>query len=174
MGFTAFVGRPVQEVAKLLASEAPRVVAGAHQREPDHVIVNLEVPLGREGSVRRPASVTLGIPGWDSDRFRLPLAVTALEREKWFPTFHGSLEADEVGIGDTRLRLIGEYELPLGVLGRASGRAGADKLARASLYSLFLATVTAIEQELRDMAPAWRPAPSGEIVRTENDHPLGA
>jgi hypothetical protein len=170
---TAFVGRPVQEVAKLLAADAPVVITGAHHTMDDRVVVNLEVPLGNEGAVSRTAALTLGVSRWDHGRFRLPLAVSAVERERWFPTFTGALEADDVGVGDTRLRLTGTYELPLGALGRMTGRAGADKLARASLYSLFVNVVSGAERELRETEPAWRPAPAPEIVRRDDDHPLG-
>ena len=173
MTLTAFVGRPVQEVAKLLAADAPVVITGVHNNKDDRVVVNLEVPLGNEGAVSRTAALTLGVAQWDHGRFRLPLAVSAVEREHWFPTFTGALEADDVGVGDTRLRLTGTYELPLGALGRMTGRAGADKLARASLYSLFVATVTAVEEELRESTPAWRPAAGAEVVRSDDDHPLG-
>lgn len=174
VNFTAFVGRPVQEVGKLLASDAAEVIAGSPQRDADRVIVNLEVPLGHEGAVSRAASVAIGLPQWESTRVTIPVAVNALERERWFPTFHGSLEADEVGVTDTRVRMTGSYELPLGAFGRATGRAGADKLARASLYSLFVAMVTAVERELRERAPSWRPSAGAEIVRGKDDHPLGA
>src|SRR4029077_2704354 len=104
--------------------------------------------------------------------FRLPLEVSATDRERWFPTFTGALEADDVGVGDTRLRLTGTYELPLGALGRMTGRAGADKLARASLYSLFVNVVSGAERELRETEPAWRPALAPEIVRRGDDPPL--
>lgn len=170
---TAFVGRPVQEVAALLVSRAPNVMPGAPQSDGHHVIVNLDVPLGNEGSVSRAASIELGIADRD-ERCRLPITISALERERWFPTFHGQLEAEDFGIGDTRLRLIGEYDLPFGAIGRATGRAGADKLARASLYSLFVSIVTAIELELKQNGSGFRPATAPELVRGRDDHPLGA
>src|SRR5579872_1510708 len=174
MTLTAFVGRPVQEVADLLVSRAASVVPGAKQSDGHHVVVNLEVPLGSEGSFSRAASIGLGPAESRDQRCRLPFTVSALERERWFPTFNGQLEADDVGIGDTRLRLIGEYDLPLGALGRATGRAGADKLARASLYSLFVSIVTGIERELRQNGPAYRPAPAPDLVRGSDDSPVGA
>jgi hypothetical protein len=171
---TAFVGRPVQDVGRLLASDPQTVISGAHHGGDERVVVNLEVPLGKEGSVSRAAAVTLGVSAWEEEHLRLPITVSALERERWFPTFTGVLEADEVGVGDTRLRLSGTYELPLGALGRVSGRAGADKLAQASLYSLFVSIVTGAERELRSMAPEWRPAAAPEILRQKDDHPLDA
>lgn len=171
---TAFVGRPVQEVSRLLASDAQTVVSGTHHGGDERVVVNLQVPLGNEGSVSRAAAVTLGLPAWEDGHFSLPITVTALERERWFPTFSGALEADEAGVGDTRLRLTGTYELPFGAVGRATARAGADKLARASMYSLFVNMITAAERELRAAAPEWRPAAAPEVVRQKNDHPLGA
>lgn len=171
---TAFVGRPLQEVAKLLSADAQTVIAGGHHAGDDHVVIKLEVPLGNEGAVSRAAVVALGVAEWHAGTFCLPLTVTALEREQWFPTFTGALEADEVGVGDTRLQLRGTYQLPLGALGRATGRAGADKLARASLYSLFVSVVAHTERQLQETAPTWRPAAAGEIVREHDDHPLGA
>ena len=170
---TAFVGRPVQDVGKLLAADASAIITGTHHNMDDRVVVNLEVPLGNEGAVSRAAALTLGAPQWENGRVRLPLAVSAVDRERWFPTFTGALEADDVGVGDTRLRLTGTYELPLGALGRMTGRAGADKLARASLYSLFVNVVTGAERELRETEPVWRPAPAPEILRRDDDHPLG-
>lgn len=171
---TAFVSRRVQEVGRLLASDAQTVISGAHHHGDERVVVNLEVPLGNEGSVSRAAAVTLRASEWEDGQFRLPITVSALERERWFPTFSGVLEADEVGVGDTRLRLTGTYELPLGPLGRATGRAGADKLARASIYSLFVNMVTGTERELRETEPEWRPAPAPETLRQKDDHPLDA
>lgn len=171
---TAFVSRPMKDVARLLASDAQTVISGAHHGGDERVVVNLEVPLGKEGSVSRAAAVTLGMSEWEDNHFRVPITVNAVERERWFPTFTGELEADEVGVGDTRLRLTGTYELPLGVLGRASGRAGADKLARASLYSLFVNMVTGAERELRNTEPGFRPAPAPDMLRQKDDHPLDA
>lgn len=171
--FTAFLGRPVQDVAKVLVSEASEVIGGHRQHDADRVVVDLDVPLGKEGAVSRAAAVAIGLRDWEDGQLHLSLTVNALERERWFPTFHGSLEADEVGIGETRLQLIGSYELPLGVFGRATGRAGSDKLARASLYSLFVRIVTTLENELRESAPGWRPSAASGIVRDHDDHPLG-
>ena len=171
---TAFVGRPLEDVARLLSADAPTVISGSRNGGDGPLAVKLEVPLGTEAAVSRAAGVTLGPPEWDADEFRLPVAVCSLERPQWFPTFHGALEASGAGASDTRLRLTGTYELPLGALGRASGRAGADKLARASLYSLFVNIVVGTERQLTQAAPAWRPAQAGDMLRSDEDHPLGA
>jgi hypothetical protein len=114
--FAATLGRPVDEVARLLMAEAPFVIAGIDDSDSHRLVVPLEIPLGQHGSVRRPAVLDLGIPERHGGTFRMPLTVTALDTERWFPTFDGALEAHEADIGETTFRMTGRYALPLGAV----------------------------------------------------------
>lgn len=168
VSFATFIGRPLEEIASVLVANGPAVIAGSPRPDRERLVVELEVPIGQHSAVRRTAVVALGMPESDERTLRLPLRVSAVHKERWFPTFTGALEASEPGFGETRLRLVGTYELPMGPLGRASGHLGGDRSARASLYALFLEIAAGIERETRLAAPAWRPAPLPDSLRDED------
>jgi len=47
----------------------------------------------------------------------IPLTLAAREHTDWFPAFHGEARSEEAGALASRLRLTGDYEVPLGALG---------------------------------------------------------
>jgi hypothetical protein len=47
----------------------------------------------------------------------IPLALEAREHTDWFPVFRGEARSEEWGPLATRLRVVGDYEVPLGALG---------------------------------------------------------
>jgi hypothetical protein len=52
----------------------------------------------------------------------IPLTLAAREHANWFPAFKGEARSEEQGPLASRLRLIGEYEVPLGGLGTVLNR----------------------------------------------------
>jgi hypothetical protein len=164
---TTYLSHPLAEVAALLTTGASAVIGGSSRPDERRLVVELDVPLGHHGVVSRPVNVVLGPVESEEDHFSLGLAISALDSSRWFPTFVGRIEADGEGLGDTRLRLAGAYQLPLGRAGRTSGPLGGDRLARSSLYAFFLGVVAGAERELRQRAPRWRPAQMPTSLRDD-------
>jgi hypothetical protein len=52
----------------------------------------------------------------------VPLAIAARAHTDWFPAFHGEVRSEEQGPLASRLRLIGDYDVPLGALGIIANR----------------------------------------------------
>src|SRR6188768_3392541 len=91
IALTAFIGRPVEEVATLLGTRPASVITGGRSANLHHMVVTLQVPVGQHADVRRTAVVTLEPHERGDGRIRLPLSITALDSERWFPTFSGAL-----------------------------------------------------------------------------------
>jgi hypothetical protein len=172
VGFTAYIDRPVDEVATLLMASTAVVIAGGERGHTDRIVVPLEVPMGQHGSARRPAVVSVGPAEAEDGCLRLPLRITALDNERWFPTFEGALTVESSQFCESTVRMNGEYRLPLGALGRATGSLGGDKAALTALYALFLEVIAGVEREMRETGPRWRPAPVSTSLRDE-DRPRG-
>ena len=52
----------------------------------------------------------------------IPLTLAATEHTDWFPVFNGEARSEEAGALASRLRLIGDYKVPLGALGTIVNR----------------------------------------------------
>jgi hypothetical protein len=65
--------------------------------------VRLEIPEGRTAT-------------------SIPLVLAAREQTDWFPAFHGEARSEELGRLESRLRLVGDYAVPLGSLGTIVNR----------------------------------------------------
>jgi hypothetical protein len=78
------------------------------------VPVRLELPEGRSAT-------------------SIPLVLAAREHTDWFPVFRGEARSEDQGPLTSRLRLIGDYEVPLGALGTIVNR---RVLGEAALRSL--------------------------------------
>ena len=167
MAYSSVLGRAVNDVVPVLVRDCASAFAtkAGTRGQPHRVTVEVDVPVGAGQTVlTRAAVVELGQPEWDDCSVRVPLTIAATVGERWFPSFSGQLEAREALLGETELRLVGRYALPLGAVGRLTGHLGGDDLARASLAALFQATIVRIEAVLRDAAPSWRPAPAPDAL----------
>jgi hypothetical protein len=52
----------------------------------------------------------------------VPLTLAAREHTDWFPQFRGEVRSEAQGTLSSRLRLIGEYDVPLGAVGTIVNR----------------------------------------------------
>ena len=157
--FEASLPWPLHEVSRAL-----RDLAWTFPRPPGvqpivgRIDVDLHVPLGTSSSILHRAVVELGLHQPGQDVCRVPVTISA---SRQFPTFRGAFEARD-DLGDTKVVLLGEYRLPLGIAGQMSGGSG---LARASLRRFFEAAVQTIRHDLQATAPPWRPAVVPEGLR---------
>jgi hypothetical protein len=100
------------------------------------VPVRLELPAGRSAT-------------------SIPLVLAARQHTDWFPVFRGEARSEEQGPLDSRLRLIGNYEVPLGALGTIVNRrvlgAGAQRSLRAFVERLRADVLDELRRSLLDI-----------------------
>jgi hypothetical protein len=94
----------------------------------------LRVEFGGGTSLGRTVQLELGAFERRSDVSRLPLRWVAKEHASLFPTMEAELQLCEVGPAETEVRLVGEYEPPLGPLGAVADRMAGHRVAERSVH----------------------------------------
>ncbi len=106
--------------ATTILGAASDAIGGLLSRDPRSAVGTeavLEARFEHSPTLRRDVLVDVGEPTRADETVTVPVGWRAEAHEDLFPTFDGELVA-EPSVGGTRLRLIGTYAVPLGVLGR--------------------------------------------------------
>ena len=131
--------RPAFARARRLLTDDPAAVFGdtptAEGPRGRLVTTDVGIDLGAGASVHQEVTVRLGIPRTTEDALVVPLSWQAAGHKQVLPTFTGELEAMQAHPG-TRLRLIGTYKVPLGIVGGFGDGLVGHRLARRSLEAL--------------------------------------
>jgi len=79
----------------------------------------------------------------------IPLVLSARAHTDWFPAFRGEVRSEEQGPLASRLRLTGDYEVPLGALGIIANRRVLGGAAQRSLRAFVERLRTDVLDEIR-------------------------
>lgn len=93
----------------------------------------VRLEFGRGSSMGRTVDLELGSVEHGSEIARLPLRWFAKEHTNLFPTMDAELRLSDVGPAETELRLVGEYEPPLGAVGALADRMAGHRVAERSV-----------------------------------------
>jgi hypothetical protein len=93
----------------------------------------LRIEFGGGTSLGRTVELELGAFQRRSDVSRLPLRWGAREHGSLFPTMEAELQLSDAGPAETEVRLVGEYEPPLGALGAMADRMAGHRIAERSV-----------------------------------------
>jgi hypothetical protein len=133
--------------------------------------VELTVALGAGASAHQAVELELGPAHTTAAGLELPLRWQAAGREHLFPRFVGQLTLSEARPG-TRVRLSGNYTVPLGTIGRFGDGVFGHRLARRSLetfvHDLGARLATEVERRLAPNEPRRGTAFSSTV--DERDH----
>jgi hypothetical protein len=99
----------------------------------------------------------------------IPLTLAAREHTDWFPAFHGEARSEEAGPLASRLRLIGDYEVPLGALGSVVNRRVLGGAAEHSLRGFVERLRADVLDEIRRSELAIRERQRPYIARWQRD-----
>ena len=148
------VSKPIPvafEAACLVLVEDPATMLSGpttdSRRRFGHVLTDLAVTFGSGLSVHQTVAVRLGAVDASAEEAVLPLRWSATARAGMLPTFSGEFEMVDIGTG-TRLRLRGDYRVPLGLLGRVGDRLVGRRLVRRSLSGLVDELARRLEAEV--------------------------
>ena len=100
----------------------------------EHGTVVLAARLPGNGRVAVPVRLSVRYPAPKNPRFGL--TIVALRTPALYPKFRGEIEPTEAGTAVTILKLSGEYQVPLGLLGRAIDASAAHGIAPRGLEDL--------------------------------------
>lgn len=106
----------------------------------------VRVEFGGGTSVGRAVTLELGAFERRPEVSRLPLHWKAKEHARLFPTMDAELRLSDAGPAETEVRLVGEYEPPLGPLGAVMDRVAGGRIAQRSATDF----VTGVAQRLRE------------------------
>lgn len=105
------------------------------------------------GGLHHDVVVTLDEPELGAGGVSVPVSWHPVDHARLFPSFLGALEA-EASVAGTRLRLIGSYSVPLGVVGQFGDGLVGRRLAQQSLQSLLASVAARIAAALAVEPPA--------------------
>jgi hypothetical protein len=127
----------------------------------------VRVEFGRGSSMGRTVDLELGSFEHGSEIARLPLRWLAKEHTNLFPTMVGELRLSDVGSAETELRLVGEYEPPLGALGAVADRMAGHRVAERSVRDFLEGVAHRLRERLTAHAESvfWRRMPIGHDSR---------
>ena len=121
----------------------------------------VRVEFGRGSSVGRTVDLELGAFEHGPELARLALRWAAKEHTNLFPTMDAELQLSEVGPVQTEVRLIGDYEPPLGALGAVADRLAGHRLAEQSVRDFLEGVVERLRDRLTVHSESmfWRTRP---------------
>jgi hypothetical protein len=93
----------------------------------------LRTKVGPSASMAHEVHLDIGIPEIHSMGLVYPVHWTATGATRLFPEMKADLILSKVGSGNTRLTFRGNYQPPLGVVGRLADRAGLRHVAEATV-----------------------------------------
>lgn len=121
------------------------------QRRTRTFLTELAVGVGGGTALRQEVRMHAGLPNAVGEGVVMPLEWRATGHEALLPAFHGDLELSPRPTG-TQLRLIGEYQVPLGVVGRfADGLAG-RRVGRRSISAFLEGVARRLDDQVRRAA----------------------
>lgn len=133
--------------------------------------LDLGVDLGAGASIHQDVIVSLGAPRSADRVLVVPVEWHASGHEHLLPTFSGELEAAAAG-DRTRLRLAGNYTVPLGVVGRFGDGVIGRRVARRSLESLVQRLAARLEATAHERVDAQTRHPGPRTVQfSDQPHP---
>lgn len=155
--------RPIDVAVRMngdwwVACAEMRIDAGSVVRP---ALDEVRVEFGRGSSMGRTVELELGSFEHGSEIARLPLRWFAKEHTGLFPTMDGELRLSDVGPAETELRLVGEYEPPLGALGAVADRMAGHRVAERSARDFLEGVADRLRAKLtaHSESVSWRTRP---------------
>lgn len=124
----------------------------------------VRVEFGRGTSLGRTIDFELGAFEHGSEVGRLPIRWVAKDHAGLFPTMDAEIRLTDLGGARTELRLVGEYEPPLGALGAVVDRVAGHRVAERSVRDFLEGVADRLRARLTAHSESkfWRRTPINE------------
>jgi len=144
---TAQVSADPERVIHILSSDPAGVLTGMASVDDRAFVAEMAVEVGGGTSLVQEVDVVFGRQPNDDTVCRFGLSWRARDHQGAFPVFGGALEVHPDGTG-SRLRLCGQYSVPLGAVGAFGDRLVGHRVARHSIQGLLDAAAARIDPAL--------------------------